>query len=120
MGERAAAAHPGICSRGSARYAGGMKQRPAPDPCPCCDEAVPRNAKACPHCGADWKTGWNEDGDTEGRLGLPDDDFDYEDFARREFGEGGRPKAQPENKAWVIWTAFGLLVVLLFGWLIFR
>ncbi len=95
-----------------------MKRRPAPDPCPSCDESVPRNASACPHCGADWNTGWNEDGDTSGRLGLPDEDFDYEDFVKREFDEGGGVREKPANKHWVVLTAAGLLLLFVLGWLL--
>lgn len=77
-----------------------MKQEP-PEICPVCGEEVPRNASACPECGADHLSGWNEDADTTGGLGLPDEEFDYDDFVKREFGGG----VKPEGIAWVWWAA---------------
>ncbi len=77
-----------------------MKQEP-PEVCPVCGEDVPRNASACPECGADHLSGWREDADTTGGLGLPDEEFDYEDFVEREFGGG----VKPEGIAWVWWAA---------------
>ena len=97
-----------------------MKRRPAPDPCPNCDEAVPRNARACPHCGADWTTGWHEDGDSADRLGLPDDGFDYDEFVQREFDPGGRIRPKPANKSWVVLTAAALLIAVVFAWILLR
>lgn len=58
----------------------------SPEVCPVCGEDVPPRALACPECGADHNSGWKEDA-TDG-LGLPDEDFDYEEFTRREFGTG--------------------------------
>lgn len=77
-----------------------------PEICPICGEAVPRRAKACPGCGADEKTGWDEEATRYDGLDLPDD----------EFGPV-RPKA-----GWsLLWyaVAIGLLALLLFT-LVFR
>jgi hypothetical protein len=57
---------------------------------------------ACPDCGADEHSGWREDADITGGLDLPDEEFDYEGFKRREFGAGG---VKPEAIAWVWWAA---------------
>lgn len=73
----------------------------APESCPVCGEDVPPGALACPECGADELTGWRADADTTGGLGLPDEEFDYEDFKRREFGSG----AKPEGISWAWWAA---------------
>jgi RNA polymerase subunit RPABC4/transcription elongation factor Spt4 len=52
--------------------------------CPNCGADVPDEAKACPECGADEKTGWSDDTIYDG-TGIEDpDDFDYEDWQRRE------------------------------------
>ena len=64
------------------------------DVCPVCGAEIPPKAKACPACGADEETGWSEAAGTQG-LDLPDENFDYEDFVKREFGGG---KKSPENK----------------------
>jgi len=73
-----------------------------PEVCPACGEDVPRGALACPDCGADERSEWSEDADTMGGLDLPDEEFDYEDFKRREFGGDG---VIPEGIAWVWWAA---------------
>ena len=69
------------------------KDPPAPAVCPVCGEDVPRNARACPHCGADHRSGWNEDETAADGLDLPDDTFDYDEFMEREFGVK-RPKSR--------------------------
>ncbi|RYD65918.1 MAG: zinc ribbon domain-containing protein [Verrucomicrobiaceae bacterium] len=72
-----------------------------PEICPVCGEDVPRNAKACPECGADERTGWKE-GAMEGRgLDLPDDEFDYDKFVAEEFG-GGPKKTSIQWVWWVV------------------
>lgn len=43
-----------------------------PAVCPVCGEVVPRDAKACPGCGADERTGWNDEGTRYDGLDLPD------------------------------------------------
>ncbi len=67
-----------------------MKTKPSPPPeiCPVCGEDVPRNARACPGCGADEKSGWNPDAHIQDGLDLPDQEFNYEDFVKEEFGGG--------------------------------
>ena len=54
-----------------------------PFECPVCGEDVPAKAKACPHCGACEKSGWNEDASAADGLDLPDDNFNYEEFSVR-------------------------------------
>jgi hypothetical protein len=67
-----------------------MKKKPdSPENCPVCGEDVPRNARACPGCGADEKSGWNPDAHIQDGLDLPDQEFNYEDFIKEEFGRGG-------------------------------
>ena len=55
-----------------------------PETCPNCGADVPPRAKACPECGADETTGWSEQARSDD-LGLPDENFDYESFVKREF-----------------------------------
>lgn len=45
-----------------------------PDNCPVCGEAVPRRAKACPGCGADERSGWDEAATLYDGLDLPDEE----------------------------------------------
>ncbi len=49
-----------------------------PEVCPVCGEDVPRDAVACPGCGADERSGWNEDATRYDGLDLPDEAFDDE------------------------------------------
>ena len=46
-----------------------------PDICPVCGDAVPRGARACPGCGADERSGWDEDAARYDGLDLPDSAF---------------------------------------------
>ena len=83
-----------------------------PDTCPNCGADVPPNAKACPECGSDEKTGWSERAHADD-LGLPDEEFHYEEFVEREFGSGHprRPGVR-----WLWWAVAAGLVVLLLTW----
>ena len=85
-----------------------------PETCPHCGADVPSNAKACPECGSDETSGWSEEART-GSLGLPDEQFDYDDFVKREF-EGG-PKPRGIHPVW--WVVAMILIVLL-GFLFLR
>ena len=85
-----------------------------PEICPNCGAEVPRGAKACPECGSDEKTGWSETAYAD-NLGLPDEEFDYDDFVKREFGG----ETKPRGISWFWWV---VAVVVLLGmlWLLFR
>jgi predicted nucleic acid-binding Zn ribbon protein len=53
-----------------------MSRFQSPSECPVCGAAVPRGARACPECGADDRSGWNEDETRYDGIDLPDDAFD--------------------------------------------
>jgi hypothetical protein len=74
--------------------------------CPHCGAEVPAKARACPECGSDEQTGWAEDAAT-GTLDLPDDQFDYQDYLKREFGQ---PSPVPAGIHW-FWWVVGLALV---------
>jgi len=85
----------------------------APDICPNCGAEVPPHAKACPECGSDEQTGWSEAAGYD-HLDLPDEDFDYGDFVKREFGN---EKPIPRGVSWFWWLlAVALAVGLLLVW----
>lgn len=63
----------------------------APEACPVCGEDVPRGSSACPECGADHNSGWREDSDAYDAVDLPDQDFNYDEFIRAEFGTVPKP-----------------------------
>ncbi|MGD2175363.1 MAG: zinc-ribbon domain-containing protein [Candidatus Brocadiaceae bacterium] len=82
-------------------------------PCPHCGAEVRHGSPACPNCGSDEATGWAEDAHKWG-AGVPtgyseEDEFDYDEFIRREFGRG-RPRFLPIP----LWLAL-LLAALLLG-----
>ena len=79
-----------------------------PEICPSCGAEVPPKARACPECGADEQTGWSEDARASG-LDLPEENFDYDDFVKREFGA---PSPVPRGIRWVWWVVAAVLVVL--------
>jgi hypothetical protein len=79
----------------------------APELCPVCGEDVPRGSMACPECGADHNSGWREEAQTYDCAGLPEDDFDYNEFVRHEFGGG--PKPTTIKPVW--WVAAIVLIV---------
>jgi hypothetical protein len=57
----------------------------SPETCPNCGAAVPCNARACPECGSCEETGWSTEAQSDG-LGLPEENFDYSEYVKREFG----------------------------------
>ena len=83
-------------------------QRAAPETCPVCGEDVPRNALACPECGADHNSGWRDDADAYDGVDLPDDSFDYDEFVRQEFQGARRPSVK------VVWWIAAILLLLAF------
>jgi RNA polymerase subunit RPABC4/transcription elongation factor Spt4 len=78
--------------------------------CPNCGAEVPAKAKACPECGADEKTGWSGNTIYDGTGIEAPDEFDYNEWARRELGQPPRKS----TRQWLWWlTALVLLTVFL-------
>ncbi len=76
---------------------------------------MPRNARACPECGSDELTGWSQDA-YSAALGLPEENFDYDDFVEREFHP--KPERLPRGIKPVWWiVALVLALVFLTFWL---
>ena len=89
-----------------------------PEFCPNCGAEIPRKAKACPGCGADENCGWAGDSRqaSSADLGLPEEDFNYNEFTRREFG---RPSPKPAGLHWAWWvTGIVLLVAIVLFWVL--
>ena len=78
----------------------------SPEVCPNCGAKVPRDAKACPECGSDEQTGWSETAYTSS-LGLPDEDFDHDEFVKSEFSP---EPVKPHGIGW-FWWLVALLVI---------
>ena len=87
-----------------------MKSRLRPPKvCPVCGEDVPPAALACPECGADHGSGWQENAELYDAVDLPDEDFNYEEFVKQEFGSSHKPAIK---RVWWI-TALILIAVLI-------
>ena len=86
----------------------------APEICPECGAMVPAQARACPECGADEKTGWSERAQAQ-RLGIPDDEFNYDEFVKEEFADERARKLDQLKPAGVRWLWWLVAVLLLSG-----
>jgi len=86
---------------------------PSPEICPNCGAEVPPGAPCCPECGSDENTGWSDKAHTD-RLGIPDDDFDYDEFVREEFGSA--EKLKPRGITWLWWVVALLLALAFLAW----
>jgi RNA polymerase subunit RPABC4/transcription elongation factor Spt4 len=85
-----------------------------PETCPNCGADVPRKAKSCPACGADEQTGWSDSAYAD-RLNIPDDNFNYQDYVKREFTPA---RVKPRGIHWLWWiTALALIVFFLLCYL---
>ncbi|MBW7895924.1 MAG: zinc ribbon domain-containing protein [Opitutaceae bacterium] len=76
-----------------------------PIECPVCGESVPRGARACPGCGADERSGWDEDTTRYDGLDLPDSAFDDEPTHRP------APRTSRDT-LWLVVTFFVLLAII--------
>ncbi|MGH7997186.1 MAG: zinc-ribbon domain-containing protein [Opitutaceae bacterium] len=63
-----------------------------PVECPVCGAPVPRNAKACPNCGADERSGWNDEATLYDGIDLPDEAFGDAPSEAQRARAGGRRK----------------------------
>ena len=91
--------------------------RRPPSECPACGADVPPTARACPECGSDYQTGWKDDAHLHGPdLGLPDENFDYDDYVRREFG----PEIKPAGIKPLWWITAILLLLAFFAFYAIR
>jgi hypothetical protein len=86
---------------------------PPPEECANCGAEIPRDARACPECGADERTGWRDPSVYDG-LDLPSEAFeDHADAPRR--------TAPPFGLPWYfLFAGFLLLALLTLGLVVFR
>jgi hypothetical protein len=86
-----------------------------PTECPVCGETVPRDAKACPGCGADERSGWNVDDARYDGLDLPDDAFDDDEADGHDAAparSSARKPARRGTTGWFWMLVAGVLLVL--------
>jgi len=88
-----------------------MKTTRPPAHCAVCGADIPPQAKACPECGADERTGWREPDAADG-LDLPEENFDYEGYVEKEFGRG-RPRQGKPLFWWIVAAVMLVIVVVL-------
>jgi predicted amidophosphoribosyltransferase len=87
-----------------------MPERPPPEECANCGTSLRRNARACPECGADERTGWRESSDNiyDG-LDLPNSAYADENTT-----DSSHRPALREGIAWYWYlVAFVLLLLLI-------
>lgn len=105
-----------------------MNQRPTTtDPrCPECGSSVHLNSVSCGSCGARRdEQGWGNSEAYDG-IDLPgdgDEDFDYEAFLEREFGEENKPPLaflHGMTTRQRFWWLVGVLTLFAFGWVVIR
>ncbi len=80
-----------------------MSGRRPPPECANCGAAIPRDARSCPDCGADERTGWRETDVYDG-LDLPAGAFDDDETSRR------RTPPRVNGLAWYWWLVAALLL----------
>lgn len=85
-----------------------------PSECPVCGAEVPPRARACPHCGADEKTGWNEEATRYDGLDLPETAF--EEGAPTRNDPSLNPRLRPGGIS-LLWWGTGLCIAFLITYL---
>ena len=81
--------------------------------CPSCGAEVRVGSRGCPKCTPGAGRKWEQESHLDG-VDVPDDpeDFDYDDFVKREFGRG--PAAvKPAGISWKWWLVGLLLLAVL-------
>lgn len=81
--------------------------------CPVCGTAVPAKALACPGCGADEQTGLYEK-DGPAYLADSEEDFDYDAFAEKEFGQ-----TRPRSPKDILVAVVAVILIISFGVIVF-
>lgn len=85
----------------------------APDVCPICGEGVPPGSLACPECGADHNSGWRENSDVYDAADWPDQDFNYDEFIRTEFGSVPKPTGM-KTFWWIAAIVFMVVLIVIY------
>lgn len=76
--------------------------------CPECGAEVKVGSQGCPKCNDPdpWEM---EDTEVHDGLDLPDDDFDYDEFVDKEFGDGIPKRGMP-----MVWWVTGVILLIAF------
>lgn len=92
--------------------------------CPCCGARVAAGAKFCRECGASDDSGWGE-GSQVWDDDLPagyaeDDEFEYDDFVRREFPEHAPQRSAHQLKSQLAMALAVAVSIALILWTVLR
>jgi predicted nucleic acid-binding Zn ribbon protein len=96
-----------------------MSRPPPPRYCAICGAELSLNARACPKCGADERTGWREQDPTDG-LDLPDTEDTAEAHARFLREMEPQPRQGRSRAAHLIIVAITIGIVAVFLMSMFR
>lgn len=91
------------------------KRSSTPEVCPVCHEDVPPGSLACPECGADHRSGWNEEATYLDGLDLPNFDEDEPPSKRGPYLNSPRPKHSAAKKRKIMPVIWWITAVLLLG-----
>ena len=86
-----------------------MPERNPPAECANCGATVPKNARACPECGADEQTGWRETSLYDG-IDLPPEAWREDDDRAM---KSRRVPLRVNGIAWYWWCIAAVLAALL-------
>lgn len=67
-----------------------------PGECPICGEPVPAGARACPNCGADERSGWNDEDSRYDGIDLPASDQEEAET---------RQRSPAQSRLWILVAA---------------
>ncbi|RYD36663.1 MAG: hypothetical protein EOP86_05395 [Verrucomicrobiaceae bacterium] len=81
--------------------------------CPSCGDEVRVGSSGCPRCNSRKPTP-DEDGDDSVDLSHAGEEFDYEDWKKREFGTLSS-RFKPHHLPWKYWVG-GILLIIAFVW----
>ena len=81
-----------------------------PEECANCGASIPRNAKACPECGADERSGWREKSVYDD-LDLPEEAWQDESASTNR----PLPTMRVNGVPWYWWVVGALLLAVLIG-----
>jgi hypothetical protein len=84
--------------------------------CPSCGAEVQVGSRGCPQCLSGKGSKWDQDEYLDG-VDVPEDqeEFDYNDYIKREFGGRGASRLKPPSIAWKWWIT-GVLLLGAMAW----
>ena len=84
-----------------------------------CGAPVPAGARACPECGADERTGWDEEATRTDGLDLPDESFGDGPENLQRSGDDASSSGRSPAVSWLAGLGLLLLALALFAYLFF-